>query len=424
MQRSQSTGLSGRGSALIFATLFLAAISVLSATAPAAAANLWCVAPSGTTTGCTPTNGQFYTEPSQVAGQVSDGDTVVIEPGTYQDCSKWTNNSLEITADPYVSGTVYIEPNSNTTGTGNCDGAPINGKGIFVIAGNGDTINGIEFECANTGPETFAGCPNPGTSQQSGDYNAAGIILNADMSVTVSSDVFFEDNNGILADNDSDSPTNELTVSGSKFLEDGTCLGESAPSGGCAHGIYAGNIGSLLVEDNSQFGGTNAYYQDTSITTDTGNAIQSRALSTWVVNSTIADHWFYGNGYASYLINAPNGGDIWITGNTMEKQYSSQQTSISIASCLGGKHPTCGSACGDSCSQTLLPTSGLLVGDNTFTDDDPNLNEVIFVYNYYPSGTPNGSVSVCDDTLEDGTGITATIVPLDPADSGTVSSSC
>ena len=87
-------------------------------------------------------------------------------------------------------------------------------------------------------------------------------------------------------------------MTNSVFEKNGACK-ES-----CAHGLYAGVIGRVIVR-NSHFIGTKQAHH-----------IKSRALYTEVTGSTIEDG---PDGTASYLIEAPNGGTLIVKNNTLEK---------------------------------------------------------------------------------------------------------
>jgi len=119
---------------------------------------------------------------------------------------------------------------------------------------------------------------------------------------------FVADQDGILTVNNSKAV---LRVRDSLFLRDGTCAG----GGGCAHGIYANHIAELDVE-NSRFRAIQA-----------GHDIKSRALRTVVRHSTLIDG---PDGTSSYQIDIPNGGDVLVKANTLEKGPRSGNRGIAI----------------------------------------------------------------------------------------------
>jgi len=89
--------------------------------------------------------------------------------------------------------------------------------------------------------------------------------------------------------------------------------------------------------------------------------IKSRALVTEVVDNVIEDG---PNGSSSYLIEAPNGGTVTITGNTLHKGPNTDNPGTAIF--LGAE--------GD-----LLPSEGIFVADNVFENDGPTIT--VFVRN-------------------------------------------
>ena len=111
-----------------------------------------------------------------------------------------------------------------------------------------------------------------------------------------------------------------MTIRNSEFDRNGTC--EAA----CAHGIYIENVDLLRVE-NSRFSNTRQ-----------AHSIKSRALRTEVIGSTITDG---PEGTSSYLIEAPNGGTLIVSGNTLEKGPKSENHNAAIAiGAEGVTHPT------------------------------------------------------------------------------------
>ena len=68
--------------------------------------------------------------PSQAAALARNGNTVLIDPGTYDDCAAWRASHLTIAAR--APGVVF-------------SGKTCEGKAIFVIDGNDVTVRGITF---------------------------------------------------------------------------------------------------------------------------------------------------------------------------------------------------------------------------------------------------------------------------------------
>jgi hypothetical protein len=238
--------------------------------------------------------------PSQAATVALNGDIVRIDPGTYADCAIWTASHLTIEA---AGPGVVIA------------GKTCAGKGIFITLGADITISGITFADASVIW-----------------HNGAGIRAAGD-NLTVEHSRFLHNENGILAGG---GPDSVLRITDSEFVGNGACIEL------CAHGVYAGAPIALLDIERSVF-------RDTKV----GHHIKSRARDTVVRDSRIEDG---PGGTASYLIDIPNGGNVLIQGNTMEKGAHSENpaTAIDIGE-EGVKNPT----------------AALVVRDNVFRADGP-----------------------------------------------------
>lgn len=223
--------------------------------------------------------------PSQAATLAMTGDIIRIDPGTYADCAVWNASNLLIeAAGPGVTlaGKTCAE------------------KGIFVVLGADTTIRGITFANAKVIW-----------------HNGAGIRASGN-NLTVENSRFINNENGILAGGDR---TSVLRISGSEFIGNGACIGA------CAHGVYAGAPIYLLDIENCVF-----------LDTKIAHHIKSRALNTVVRNSRIEDG---PQGTSSYLIDIPNGGNVLIEGNTMEKGKLTSNPSVAISIGVEGvKNPT------------------------------------------------------------------------------------
>jgi hypothetical protein len=252
--------------------------------------------------------GKYYTLPSQAARDAHPGDTIRIFPGTYSDCARLDPDGLLIEGmgpDVVLAGKT-------------CDD-----KGIFVTRGNGITIRNI----------TFAAARVPA-------HNGAGIRVEG-ANLTVEDSRFIGNENGILAGGDAASA---LIIKNSIFRGNGTCIAA------CAHGIYAGHIALLRVE-NSTF---EEQHQ--------GHHIKSRAMRTEIVNNTIRDG---AKGSASYLVDVSNGGSALISGNVFEKGPLSGNRETAIA--IGAESET-------------NPPGDVVVEDNSFANDTGTAT--VFVRNY------------------------------------------
>ena len=246
--------------------------------------------------------------PSQAAAIAMNGDTIRIDPGTYADCAIWNASRLVIEA----AGPGVI-----------LAGKSCAEKGIFVVEGADTTIRGITFANATVVW-----------------HNGAG-IREAGNNLTVENSRFLGNENGILAGGGRDSV---LRISGSVFIGNGACIDA------CAHGVYAGAPIYLLDIEHCTF-----------LDTKIAHHIKSRALNTIVRDSRIEDG---PKGTSSYLIDIPDGGNVLIEGNTMEKGRltSNPATAISIG-----------------VESAKNPTDTLIVRDNRFTSRVPR--QTTFVRN-------------------------------------------
>jgi hypothetical protein len=219
--------------------------------------------------------GRTLSLPSQAASVVRDGDTIRIDPGTYPDCAVWRASRLTIEA----------------SGPGvRIAGKTCAGVGIFVILGNDVAIRGITFADAKV----------------LGD-NGAGIKVTGD-NLTVTDSQFLGNQNGILAGGSRDSV---VRIADSVFIGNGACIMA------CAHGVYAGAAIRLLDIERCVF-----------LDTRTAHHIKSRAHTTLVRDSRIEDG---PDGTASYLIETPNGGNLLVENNVMEKGPNSGNPGVAIS---------------------------------------------------------------------------------------------
>lgn len=200
--------------------------------------------------------------PSAAAKIAKDGDTVMIDPGTYYDCAVWSANHLTIAGG---DGAVVITDTA-------CEG-----KALFVIRGNDTAIRNISFARARVP-----------------DGNGAGIRLEGS-DLTVADSKFIDNQSGILA---TGRPDSAITISNSDFIGNGAC------QSGCAHALSVGGVRSLQVT-HSRFTGTKRAHD-----------IVSAALRTELIDNVIEDG---GDGTSSYLVDLPNGGAIRLDRNTLQK---------------------------------------------------------------------------------------------------------
>jgi hypothetical protein len=250
--------------------------------------------------------------PSQAALVARDGDTVLIDPGNYDDCAFWRANRLTIAAR--APGVVFA-------------GKTCQGKAIFVINGNDVTVRGIEF-----------------THAAVADHNGAGIRAQGS-NLTVEASRFLDNEEGILAGY---APHSTIRVIDSEFRGNGTC------AAACAHGIYVGAIALLDVE--------HSHFTDT----HEGHDIKSRALRTVLRNNDISDG---PTGHASYLVDVPNGGNLLMERNTLSKGPHTDNATTAVSIGAEGVHnPTDSLVIRDNSFTNLLPETTDFVHNLTQTD--------------------------------------------------------
>jgi hypothetical protein len=251
---------------------------------------------------------QQFKLPSEAIAAAAPGDTIRIAPGTYRDCAAWSKDNLTI--EGTGNGTVITEEI--------CQGA-----GIFVVNAPNATLRNITF-----------------TNAVIDEGNGSGVRANG-LNLIIDTCTFRDNQDGILTAN---KPTGTLTIRNSIFERNGACL----PNKGCAHGIYAGNLALVRIE-NSRF-----------FNARVGHHIKSRARRTEVVGNTIEDG---PNGTSSYLVDLPNGGSLLMTGNTLEKGPNTQNRTAAI---------TIGEEGGN------RPPAEVVISGNKFRNDGPH---TLFVRN-------------------------------------------
>jgi nitrous oxidase accessory protein NosD len=245
--------------------------------------------------------------PSQAAAAARPGDTVRIAPGNYTDCAVWRTSRLIVEATG--AGAVLADKTCA-------------GKGIFVIDATDITVRNITFERA-----------------AASDKNGAGIRAEGG-NLTVEHCRFIDNENGILANT---VPGSTIHIVDSEFRGNGKCDGQ------CAHGIYINGVQQLEVE-HSRF-----------ISQHIGHHIKSRAHNTVLIDNDIADG---PDGNSSYLIDIPNGGNVLIQGNRLQKGKMAENTGTAVP--IGEEGVT-------------NPTRQLIIRDNTFVSDLPE--PTVFVRN-------------------------------------------
>lgn len=206
--------------------------------------------------------------PSQAAGAAADGDTVLIDAGSYADVAAWQRDGLQLRA---IGGRVRIL----------AEGRAAEDKGAFVVRARGMRIEGFDFEGA-----------------RSSGRNGAGIRLESG-SLEVYDCRFIDNEMGLLTAND---PTIELDISDSEFARNQRPDGHN-------HNLYVGQIARLSLR------GCYLHHART------GHLLKSRAARNVVLANRLVDGE---GGRASYELEFPNGGVAYVVGNTIEQSATTE----------------------------------------------------------------------------------------------------
>jgi hypothetical protein len=204
---------------------------------------------------------RHLTTPSAAAAVARDGDTVLIDAGTYSgDVAVWTQDRLTLRG---AGGRAHVE----------ADGQSAQGKAIWVIAGDDVRVDRVELSGAAVPDRNGAGIRQEGTD------------------LTVTRSWFHDNEDGILTGAD---PASDIVIRRSRFFRNGA-------GDGYSHNLYVGDVRSLTV--------TGSWLRDA----DAGHELKSRAARNTILGNRIAD----GNATASYSIDLPNGGRSLVAGNVV-----------------------------------------------------------------------------------------------------------
>ena len=210
--------------------------------------------------------------PSEAAAVAGDGDTVLIDAGTYAgDVATWTQDDLTLRG---VGGRAHLR----------ADGQNAQGKAIWVIAGDRTTVDRIEFSGATVPDQNGAGIRQEGTD------------------LTVTRSWFHHNQNGILTGANTES---DIVIRRSRFFRNGG-------GDGYTHNLYVGEVRSLTVTGSWLWGA------------DVGHELKSRAATNTILGNRISD----ADATASYSIDLPNGGRSLVAGNVIIQGPSSENTAL------------------------------------------------------------------------------------------------
>jgi Right handed beta helix region len=215
---------------------------------------------------------RLLTTPSAAAAVARDGDTVLIDAGSYVgDVATWTQDDLSLRG---VGGRARLQ----------ADGRSAQGKAIWVIAGDHTKIDRLEFS-GETVP----------------DGNGAGIRQEGD-GLTVTRSWFHHNQNGILAGANAGS---DVVIRRSRLFRNGA-------GDGYTHNLYIGAVRSLTVTGSYLWGA------------DVGHELKSRAARNTIVGNRIADR----DATSSYSLDLPNGGSSLIAGNVIIQGPNSENSTV------------------------------------------------------------------------------------------------
>jgi len=214
-----------------------------------------------------------YSAPSLAAAAARDGDTIEIAGGEYPgDVAVWTANRIKIVG---VGGRPHIK----------ADGRNAEGKGTWVIRGEGTLVDNVEL----------SGSKVP-------DRNGAAIRLEGRNFVLRNS--YIHDNeNGLLTN---PNPASEVLIDHCEFARNGGSEGQT-------HNVYVGEIGKLTVQQ--------SYLHHAIV----GHNLKSRAAVNVLSENRFADE---ADGRASYEVEFPIGGQVLMTLNVIQKGPNAENSAL------------------------------------------------------------------------------------------------
>lgn len=209
-------------------------------------------------------SGKAYARLSDAVAAIGDGrGTILIARGTWRQCAVQAAGSITYRA--------------REAGTAILDGTVCEGKAALVLRGRAASVEGIAFQ-----------------NLRVPDGNGAGIRLERG-NLSVSNSIFRDSEEGILTHDD---PASFIGVDRSTFAR----LGRCDRGLDCAHSIYVGHYGRLIVSNSRFEAGTGGHY------------VKSRAASVDISNNSFDDS--HGR-RTNYMIDLPNGSGGVISGNMM-----------------------------------------------------------------------------------------------------------
>ena len=206
---------------------------------------------------------RIYKVPSAAAVAAQDNDIVEIDSGDYPgDVALWTANGLTIRA---VADNARLD----------AAGRSCQGKAIWVVQGNGTSIEHVEF----------SGCRVP-------DHNGAGIRQEG-RGLVLRFCRFHDNENGLLTAANEQS---DVLIEHCEF--DGNGAGD-----GQSHNLYVGRVRSMTMRFCSSHGARG------------GHLVKSRANTNLLLCNRLMDEH---DGTSSYLVDLPDGGRSLLIGNVLQ----------------------------------------------------------------------------------------------------------
>jgi hypothetical protein len=200
--------------------------------------------------------------------------TILIAPGRYRQCA--------------VQEAGLVTFQAAEVGTAILDGKACEGKAALVLRGDGATVQGLVFQNIRVP-----------------DQNGAGIRLSHGRLI-VRDSIFRDSESGILAGND---PDNAILVERSTFSGLGLCADD------CAHSIYIGRYGNLMVRRSRFERGRGGHY------------VKSRSARVEVSDSSFDDS---AGTATNYMIDLPEGATGTIVGNVFVQGRAKENYSAMI----------------------------------------------------------------------------------------------
>ena len=213
-------------------------------------------------------SGEQYATVAQAVGAAQDGDTIVVNAGTY------TNDFAVIHAKITMIGVGGMVNMVATV-------PPANLKGILTVDNSADIEN---FSFSGAAIDDADGGNGAGIR-----YEGGNLVLR--------NDSFQQNQNGIMGSAVLGLASNTVTMDHDTFNQNGS-------GSGYTHNAYIGAVDSLTV--------TNSVFEQANV----GHELKSRALVNTINNNSFYDG---PTATASYDIDLPNGGADTVTNNTIEK---------------------------------------------------------------------------------------------------------